>query len=613
MKDKKIWAFFIGLVLIVPSFLFSAQTEEIAKKLEENKAGILSLIVYGSDKQEMARGSALAVSEGIVATSYHLVSQAAQVEAFNFKQKKVKVEGIISFDKNTDIALLNVKGKISALPMGNFNSLSVGKKVYAMGVNPLEEIEFKEGSIKGILEFSAAQKFADLTLDVQESFTGAPVCDESGLTVGLLIIIEKKLKFIVPIQNVQALPKTGEGTPFKKWTADNYLATMEGAYLVGKLYALTNDYWGAQRYLDKVIQLNPKNLEVHILMASILDSQRNYQAALTAYNKIIALDPGNADAYSKLGQVYLKMQRLDEAVDAFKKAVELNPNNKQVLFYLGNAFEENRDFAKAAEAYEQYVGTQPDNAWKAYRQLGLCRLNLNQYEKAIAAFLEALKGQPEDFKSNYNLAEAYEKAGQFEKAEEVYHFLIKKYPSDAESYYKMIILMYDRAGMNAKAVDAAKKLVELNPKNEEYIYNLGIMYFKIEKYQEAIEAFQKAAALKPNYDYAYYQIGFSYQRMKKYKESIEAFQEYVGLVPNSPDGWFSIGINHMFLKDFNGALEPLRKCLEIDPGYQGGVAYYNLGIVYLNLRDRYSAIEVHKKLAAISPDLANKLKALIYK
>jgi len=601
---------FSSAMLCLAPWLFS-QTEEAKRVFEQNNTGVLSLIVYGPDKQEIGRGSALVLSEQIAAVPYHVVSQAAAVEAFNFNLKKIGVDGIIFFDRGLDLALLKIKGKVQALVLGNSDELTVGKKVFALGANQAGDITVEEGQIKNIVDFSTTQKIAESTLNVPETFTGGAVLDEKGQTLGMVNVLEKRLRFVIPIRTVQALPRSGQATAFKKWQAEDYLASLEGAYFVGKLCVLSNDLWNAQRNLEKIIKLNPAHLEAHILLATVLNNQRNYQSAVDAYSKVIELDPKNVDAYSSLGQIYLKMQRWNEAVATLEKTVGMSPENEVARYHLARAYEESNDWAKAAEAYEKYLSLKPSNFWEGYFRLGLCRLKLDQYESAITAFLEALKGQPQDFNLNYKLAEAYEKAKKYEKAEEVYNLLIQLYPSDSITYYKMIITMYDRAGMNAKAVTAAKKLIELDPKNYEHPHNLGIMYFKADKFPEAIEAFKQSIVIKPDNDLAYAQIGASYSRMKKYKESIEAFKKYVELSPNSSEGWFNIGINYMFLKDFSSALEPLRKCVELRPDYGGGVGYYNLGIVYLNLRDRYSALEVYKELTGISAELAKKLRALI--
>ena len=78
------------------------------------------------------------------------------------------------------------------------------------------------------------------------------------------------------------------------------------------------------------------------------------------------------------------------------------------------------------------------------------------------------------------------------------------------------------------------------------------------------------------------------------------------LMPDNTDGWFNMGVNFMQQKKWNDAIAPLRKTIELRPDH--GLAYYNLGIAYLNLKDNYSARDVHKQLLTIDADLAGKLQ-----
>ncbi|MCX6577383.1 MAG: hypothetical protein NTV82_13440 [Candidatus Aminicenantes bacterium] len=64
-----------------------------------------------------------------------------------------------------------------------------------------------------------------------------------------------------------------------------------------------------------------------------------------------------------------------------------------------------------------------------------------------------------------------------------------------------------------------------------------------------------------------------------------------------------------YLKDFNAALDPIKKTTDLQP--DNGNAFYNLAIVYLNLKDNFSAREVYRKLTTIDANLAAKLKPLL--
>lgn len=605
-KEKRIILFFI-LFLFSFTLLFS-QAEEASKILEKNKEGVISLVAIGDDKEPISEGSGFVVEQRVVATSYLLVSQAKSVEGKNFKGKKVKIEGILAVDKNLNIAFLKTKGKAPALSLGNSDELEMGKDVFAVGSNESGEIGASEGSVTNFLALGPTQRVIETSLSVPKNFNGAPLLNTNNQVLGMIIFLERRLKFALPSNLLKKLKKQTI-IKFKDWQHEDYLSTLEGAFLAGKIASLLDETGLARKYLERVIKLSPEKIEAHALLASVYSRQRNYQPAISAYKKVIELDANRDDAHYGLGIVYIKMHRYSDAIQPLEKAVQLNPSHKDALFLIGNAYRELKEFAKAAEAYENFINFNPKNASDAYLHLGVCRIELGQFENATIALQEALKEKAQDIKINYYLAQAYQKANQYEKAEEVYKFLAQLSPEEAGTYYRTILIMYDTAGQNEKAIEAAKKIIELKPGSEPDVHNLGLMYMKLKRYDEAIETFHKALAINPGYEYSYYNIGYCYSKQKKYKKSIEAFTKFAELAPDNSDGWFNIGIGYMLLKNFDAALEPLKKTVELRPDY--GNALYNLAITYLNLHDNYSAKEIYKKLTTINPDLAQKLKKYI--
>jgi len=601
-------AFGLLVLFAAGTYIFS-QTPEATSLYEQNKEGVLALYVYGADKELMAKGMGFGLSEGVIVTSYHLVSQGRGVEGVSVKGKKTKVEGIISVDRNLDIAILKIKGKIQDIALGNSADLKPGARIFALGANEAGDIIISEGTLRNLHQLDETQPIIEPSLAIPEGFNGGPVLDLEGKAIGLVLILEKTGRVVIPVNSWKNLPRAGKVTAFKDWALDDYFNRFEGAYLAGRIFALIDDLGNGQRYLERVIKLNPATIEAHALLASIYANQRNYSAAVTAYSKVIELDPNRADAHFGLGHIYFRMQRWNEAIASLEKAISLNIASKEAYFTIGNAFEELRDYAKAAEAYEKYLNEKPETTWIGYLRLGLCRKELGQFDLAVAALEAALKGQPQDIKLNYSLAESYQKAGQLEKAEAAYANLATLNPQDAMTYYSAVVRMYDEANRFENAISAAKKVIELNPKSEIAVYNLGIMYFKLERNEEAIQTFKQALAIKPDYDAAHYNIGLCYSKLKKHKESIEAFKNYVALVPDSADAWLNIGVSYMQLKNFEGALEPLKKSVELRPDY--GVALFNLAITYLNLKDNYSARDVYKTLVTVDPDLAERLKKFL--
>lgn len=605
MTLRKTGWLLILFLLLSPSVIFS----QTSKVFETGKESILALAVYGANKELVAKGCGFTVGEELIATAYELLNAADTVEGTTAKGKKIKVEGIVGVDRTQGIAILKTKGKLPLLKIGNSDSLAEGQKVVALGPNEAGEIVSAEGVIRRSGRLAAALNVLSASLSVPQGFCGSPVFNESGEVVGLVHVLERGAIGLLPVNGWRAQIKMGSVTDFKRWTKEDYFSLLDGAVLAAKIYSLNDDTGNAQKYLERAVKLNPNQVDLQAQLADIYTRQRDFNSAIGAYRKVLELDPERGEAYFGLGMVYVRMMKWAEAVAPLQKAIQMDTQPQEAWRLLANAFEEMKDFSRAAEAYEKFLSFNPPDAWGAYLRLGMARMELGQFEPAVKALEEAQKLQPQDIKVNYTLAQAYQKAKQYENAEKTFKLLAELSPEDAASYYGLIVRMYDEVGQYDRAVEAAKKVVELSPKSELAVYNLGIMYFKLERYDEAIGAFQKALKIRPNYEYAWYQVGYSYSRQKKYKEAIEAFKRFVELMPDSYDGWFNIGISYMMLKDFQNALQPMEKTVELKPDY--GVALYNLAIVYLNLHDNLSARDVYKKLVAVDPGLAEKLKKFL--
>ena len=592
-------------IILASSWTFS-QTEEANNILGQAGGGVLTIISYGANKAEIIKGSALALAENVVVTAYHIIAQAFDVEAVNFKGKKVKIEGVLGVDKARDIALLKLKGKVQPLPIGTIDSLTEGARIFALGSNTSGQIVISEGTLRRAVDLGAEGKVLEVSLSVPELFCGGPVLGVNGRLVGMLLVLERSLKFGLPIGALVGVPQTGKVVDFKSWTRENYFETVEGNVFAGRAAAALDEQMTARLYLEKAVKLNPSYLDGYVKLADIYAKQRDYIAAAAAYMKVTELDSSRADAFYGLGSVLIRQMRFKEAAEALEKAVALNVASKEVQFDLGRAYEELLEFDKAAVAFEKFIALAPAITWNAYLRLGVCRTKLGQFDAAIAAFLEAQKAQPKDIEVNSSLAEAYEKTGQLEKAEAVYNILAEINPAKAKTYHRQSFRIYDVAGKYELAITPAKKVIDLEPENETNHYYLGLTYFKLQKYDEAIAAFQQALAVKPDFPHAWYQVGSSYFSQKKFKEAAAAYKKYAEFSPDDPSGWLSIGVCHMQLKDHESALEPLKKCVELKP--DNAVAWYNLAVVYINLKDNYSAKEIYNKLVTLDPSLAERLK-----
>ncbi|MFQ6069704.1 MAG: tetratricopeptide repeat protein [Candidatus Aminicenantales bacterium] len=602
---KKIFAF--NILFLFSWGILISQTQEATNIFEKNKNSVLSIVALSEGKTEVAVGAGFVVGPGdLVVTCYHVVSNAYSVEARNAKGKKIKLEGIIQVNKDLDLAVLKMRGKAPALTIGNSDNLGRGNRIFALGGR---EIVVSEGSAIDILELNPTRRIIQASLTFREGFSGGPLFNIEGEVVGVAVDLGTGLEFFIPVNQVKPLIKSGRVASFKNWGHENYLSTPKGAFLAGRVFLLLGEPGKARNYLEKVVKAEPNNIEAYSSLASANFQIRYYESAASSYKKIIELDPQREEAHYGLGFVYMKMHRYRDAIGPLKKALELNPDNIDTYYQLGNAYEELKDFANALEMYKKYVELEPESKWAGYLRIGVCAKETGNYDESVEAYLKALEERPDDDSIHLKLAETYQIAKRYDEAAAEYEKLCELKPDQETYFYGKIVRMYDGVGEYEKAIKAAEKIVELNPDSELAVYNLGIMYLKLENYDKAVETFKRALTINPNYDVAYYNIGLSYFNQKKYREAIQAFKKFVEITPDNADAWYNIGVGYMQLKDFEAALEPLRKSVELRPDYS--LALYNLAITYLNLKDNYSARQVYNKLMNVDASLASRLKKYI--
>jgi tetratricopeptide (TPR) repeat protein len=595
----------IGSIVLISSWA-AAQKEEAKVILGRAGSGAIAIVSYGADKAEILKGSALALAEDIVVTAYHVVSQAFDIEGLNIKGKKLKIDGLVGVDKALDVALIKLKSKVQALPIGSIDGLAAEAPLFALGSNESGQLVIAEGSFRRAVDVPSLGKVMEISMPVPEQFRGGPLLDINGQLVGMLLVFERGFKFGLPVGALVSVPRTGQVVPFKSQTQVNFFETVEGNYFAARAARALNEPFTARVHMEKAVRINPSDVGANLMLADIASEQRDYAAAAAAYRKATEIDPTRAEAFYGLGSTLLKQTQYEDAALALEKAAALGHGAKELYMDLGGAYEALQDFAKAAAAYERYIGLGPADAWEAQLKLGVCRTSLKDYPGAIAALTEASKAQPRDLQVLQSLAKAYEESGQLENAEATYIAMSEINPAGALGNYNQIYRIYDTANRHDRAVAPAKKIIELEPGNQNNYYFLGLTYFKAQKYDEAVAAFEQAIAIKADFSHAWFQIGSSYINSKKYREAADAYKKYADLAPDDPSGWLSIGVAYMQAKDFEAALPPLRKCVELKP--DNAVAQFNLAIVYINLKDNYSAKEIYNKLLTLEPSYAARLK-----
>ncbi|HPQ82620.1 MAG TPA: tetratricopeptide repeat protein [Candidatus Saccharimonas sp.] len=144
--------------------------------------------------------------------------------------------------------------------------------------------------------------------------------------------------------------------------------------------------------------------------------ERKYLRAEKALLTILRVDEKNATAYNRLGILYAKQQAYSDAIECFEIAQSLEPSASS-LHNVGLIYYETGHYDKAALAFEQALGIEDTHASRhiAYAKV---QEKLGNTKQMIASLEKAVEIDP-SVQSYHILADAYERAGETEKATEL--------------------------------------------------------------------------------------------------------------------------------------------------------------------------------------------------
>jgi tetratricopeptide (TPR) repeat protein len=91
----------------------------------------------------------------------------------------------------------------------------------------------------------------------------------------------------------------------------------------------------AKRYLEMGLSADPNDGRAHAYLAGVLlESEKNYEAAIAHLTKAIELEPSNDTAYDYMGSALFNLGRYQEALAYFQRSLEINPANQEARQHL---------------------------------------------------------------------------------------------------------------------------------------------------------------------------------------------------------------------------------------------------------------------------------------
>jgi len=428
-------------------FIFVFQTF-VVLAFEVNKNAIAILVVKDKQGEFLASGTGFVVKpEGTLITNYHVLIDAASMDAIFTDGTVANVKDVIRVDRTKDFAILKLSsGFYSTLEMGDSNSLKDFDYVGALGYLTDEVSTSKEakgklrqnhGMVLGVHPRANPNfKMIYSTASLGAGFSGGPLIDKNNKIVGISSTEGRALNLALPINEVKAFLDEKKSLSLAEFLKRDGIFP-QSFYYRGN-FALYGE-GGADRaveFFNKTLdQLPDFNLAQYDL-AVAHRNQGNVDQAILEYEKALKINPNFPEALSNLGGQYFRTGKVDKAIDTLKRAVQSFPNFLQANTNLGAVLNKKKKYAEAIPYLKKAVQLDPEFGMAHYN-LGNAYFGVKEFKKARASLEKASNLGIEFVSLHWKLYEIHKESGDIERARKELTFILEIDPENEEAKQKL--------------------------------------------------------------------------------------------------------------------------------------------------------------------------------
>ena len=205
-----------------------------------------------------------------------------------------------------------------------------------------------------------------------------------------------------------------------------------------------------------------------------------YDHAIMIYEKILSMDSNDFLAYYKLGNILFHQNKLSDSLEMFKKTYSINPDYCKTYYNIAAIYSnsDNGTFFNEEKAdifFHKFLTCQPNSDKK----------------ERIFRWLKNYQNRKKNTLKNNN---------EISLDEEKYKRALKKNPDNFEAHYQLGLIYFKKE----KWIESRNELIRcisINPSHKEALYSLGVVYSKDgETYnrEKAKFFFRKYLELAPN-------------------------------------------------------------------------------------------------------------------
>ena len=207
------------------------------------------------------------------------------------------------------------------------------------------------------------------------------------------------------------------------------------------------------------------------------------------------------------------------------------------------------------------TGIPPGEVAELYYNLGNAYFDLNEFDSAVNAYLNALALDSTLPQAGYNLARVYIESGKIDEGMEELNRLLEE---DPENGILMSTLAWAHflQGEYEAAYEVYVGITKRTPTDQNGLYNAAVLAWKLEKRTEALQFYERLYA-ESGENEVLYRVTSILMDMERWSDAIDQLLIYLNQNPSDGDAYFDLGLAYAAEQLYGDALDAFDNAIEL--------------------------------------------------
>jgi tetratricopeptide (TPR) repeat protein len=212
----------------------------------------------------------------------------------------------------------------------------------------------------------------------------------------------------------------------------------------------------------------------------------------------------------------------------------------------GNRFAQERQYDKAVDAFKQALRINPEQAG-AQLGLGSAYHNMGRLADALGPLTAAVGLEPQNAVAHLNLGITLAALRRPEDAMIELNEAKRLNPQSARIHNEVGNVLHNSFAQMDGALAAYQEAARLDSSVPAVHHNIGLMLMRLGRFGQAIEPFSEALRLEPDYRNARYHLSHAYTQLGRYDEAIDSWTKFLELVPGGQEALHNRAWNYLYV------------------------------------------------------------------